>query len=193
MPPKISIVTVCYNAVHTIEQTILSVSNQTYQNIEYIIIDGGSTDGTVEIIKRYESHFSYWISESDKGIYDAMNKGIKKTSGEWVIFMNSGDLFVDKTVLENVFLRDSHSNSEVLVLYGSYKEINNDIISNEIKPLNICTLKYKMPFCHQSTFVKGEILKKYLFDSSLRIAADFKLFNSIYKKYGEKAFQYINV
>ena len=78
----ISVVTVSYNAVATIEQTLLSVINQTYPNIEYIIIDGGSTDGTVDIIKKYADEIVYWISEPDKGIYDAMNKGIKKANGE---------------------------------------------------------------------------------------------------------------
>ena len=87
----ISVVTVSYNAVATIEQTLLSVINQTYPNIEYIIIDGGSTDGTVDIIKKYADEIVYWISEPDKGIYDAMNKGIKKANGEWINFINAGD------------------------------------------------------------------------------------------------------
>ena len=79
--PLISVVTVSYNAVLTIEQTILSVINQTYPHIEYIIIDGGSTDGTVDIIKKYANRIAYWVSEPDKGIYDAMNKGIRKENG----------------------------------------------------------------------------------------------------------------
>lgn len=94
--PLISVVTVSYNAVGTIEQTLLSVINQTYPNIEYIIIDGGSTDGTVDIIKKYADEIVYWISEPDKGIYDAMNKGIKKANGEWINFINAGDSYYDK-------------------------------------------------------------------------------------------------
>lgn len=76
-----------------LEKTILSVLNQTYSNIEYIIIDGGSTDGTIDIIKRYDDKITYWQSEPDNGIYDAMNKGIQKANGEWINFMNAGDLF----------------------------------------------------------------------------------------------------
>ena len=87
--PLISVITVSYNAVLTIEQTILSVINQTYLNIEYIIIDGGSTDGTVNVIKKYADKIAYWVSESDKGIYDAMNKGIAYSHGEYCNFINA--------------------------------------------------------------------------------------------------------
>lgn len=104
--PLISVVTVVFNAVATIEKTILSVINQTYPNIEYVIIDGGSVDGTINIIRKYEEKISYWVSEPDKGIYDAMNKGIKKARGEWLIMMNSGDYFAGNDVLQKVFSND---------------------------------------------------------------------------------------
>lgn len=87
---KISVVTVCYNAADTIEKTILSVLNQTYHDIEYIIIDGGSTDGTVEIIRKYADKIAYWVSEPDKGIYDAMNKGIEVATGSGLIYECGG-------------------------------------------------------------------------------------------------------
>lgn len=90
---KISIVTVSYNAAKTIEQTIKSVINQTYSNIEYIVIDGGSTDGTVDIIRKYEDRIAYWVSEPDGGIFDAMNKGIKVATGEVVGIINSDDWY----------------------------------------------------------------------------------------------------
>lgn len=87
--PRVSIITVCYNAVSAIQRTILSVLSQTYENIEYIIIDGKSTDGTLAIIKKYESRIAFWLSEPDNGIYDAMNKAINNATGEWVLFMNA--------------------------------------------------------------------------------------------------------
>ena len=91
---KITFITVCYNAIDTLEKTILSIINQTYPNIEYIIIDGASTDGTVDIIKKYEHKLSYWISEPDKGIYDAMNKGLKRATGDYINFMNADDILL---------------------------------------------------------------------------------------------------
>lgn len=100
--PLISIITVSYNAVQTIEQTILSVINQTYENIEYIIIDGDSTDGTVDIIKKYADKIAYWVSEPDKGIYDAMNKGISLSHGDYLNFMNAGDYFFNTSTISNI-------------------------------------------------------------------------------------------
>ena len=115
----ISIVTVSYNAVLTIEQTILSVINQTYPNVEYIIIDGGSTDGTVDIIKKYANKIAYWVSEPDKGIYDAMNKGGLKATGDFIQFLNAGDWFENEHVIEKIF-KDWYK--RVDVIYGDILE-----------------------------------------------------------------------
>lgn len=110
MKPIISVITICYNAEKEIENTMISVLEQSFKDIEYIIVDGASKDGTMnkvrQILSRYPNCNVQVISEPDKGIYDAMNKGIKKASGEWVILMNSGDMFLDDNVLENVFSRN---------------------------------------------------------------------------------------
>ena len=106
MAPKISIITVVYNGVLKLEATILSVINQDFNNFEYIIIDGGSTDGTLEIIKKYQDKITLWVSEPDNGIYDAMNKGIKYSKGEYICFINSGDILIELPI-ENLFYFDA--------------------------------------------------------------------------------------
>ncbi len=100
--PLISVITVVYNDVITIEETILSVINQNYENIEYIVIDGKSDDGSTEIIKKYEHSIKYWISEEDKGVYDAMNKGIDVAKGDLITFMNSGDRYLTTDVFDEI-------------------------------------------------------------------------------------------
>lgn len=100
---KITVITVVYNGIDYIEDTILSVINQDYSNIEYIIIDGKSDDGTMDIVEKYATKISYWVSESDNGIYDAMNKGIKVATGDWIIFMNCGDYFFSSDIITQVF------------------------------------------------------------------------------------------
>lgn len=122
--PRISVITVVFNSKDSIEQTILSVLNQTYKNIEYIVIDGGSLDGTIEIVKKYLDKISKFITETDNGIYDAMNKGISLSSGEWIIFMNAGDRFVSNDVLEKIF---SYNTSDYDVIYSDTL-INTDYI-----------------------------------------------------------------
>ena len=113
--PLISIITVSYNAVKTIEDTILSVINQTYPNIEYIIIDGGSTDGTLDIIKKYQDKITYWVSEPDKGIYDAMNKGIAKANGELIGIINADDWY-ELDAVQNVVLE--FNNTRPAIYHG---------------------------------------------------------------------------
>ena len=107
--PLISIITVVFNGEKYLEETIQSVINQTYSNVEYIIIDGGSSDGTLDIIKKYEERIDYWVSEKDKGIYDAMNKGIDVASGEWINFMNAGDGFYADDVLDKIFILNQYT------------------------------------------------------------------------------------
>ena len=114
--PLVSVVTVCFNDAATIESTIKSVLSQNYNKIEYILIDGGSQDGTVDIIKKYSEHITFWITEKDYGIYDAMNKGFNHSKGEWIIYVNSGDLLYDNNSITNlVFSRDI---STMDIVYG---------------------------------------------------------------------------
>lgn len=185
--PLITIITVCYNASKYIEETILSVINQTYSNIEYIIIDGGSTDGTVDIIKKYADKIAYWVSEPDKGIYDAMNKGIVKASGEWINFMNSGDTFFSN---ETISLINFEKAINSLIIYGDNINILNDNINTYRKASKLTNIKYGMIFCHQSSFVRNTNNKDIIFDSHYKICADYNLFLGLYNKYGTKCFFY---
>ena len=113
---KITIITVCYNAVNVLEKTICSVLNQSYKNIEYIIIDGKSTDGTLNIIKKYDTYITRWTSEPDKGIFDAMNKGVSYSHGNWVLFLNSGDYLCDEFVISRCF--ENCQYNDCSVIYG---------------------------------------------------------------------------
>lgn len=183
----ISIITVVYNAVTTIEETILSVINQTYNNIEYIIIDGGSQDGTIDIIKKYANRITYWISEPDKGIYNAMNKGIEIANGEWIIFMNSGDTFYSSTVIADII---KSINNDVDVIYGNTNLIYKDEAIID-KPQAFVSENDYMPFCHQSSIIKAELIKKYKFDEKYKICADRNLFYNVFKLGGK--FQYVEV
>lgn len=179
--PKVTIVTVVYNGIDSIEETILSVINQDYNDKEYIIIDGGSTDGTIEIIKKYETRIDNWISEKDKGIYDAMNKGIIMANGEWVNFMNSGDCFFDHTTLSTIFSNIS-IDSSIHVLFGSVCFINNNkLVVQQSKPLK--SIKFGMPICHQSMLSSAAFLKSNLFDLKYKFASDYDQLYKIYNDY----------
>ena len=188
--PKISIVTVTYNAVETLEKTIESVINQTYSNKEYIIVDGNSTDGTIDIIKKFNNHISIWISEKDKGIYDAMNKAASLATGDWIIFINSGDSFYKNDILQNIFeSNDWHETSKYDVIYGNTRifDIHGSFI---ILGRNIRLMKIKMPFCHQSCIMRTKILRSNPFDLKYKISADYNLFYHLYLK--KFKFKYIN-
>ena len=185
--PKISVVTVCYNAVETIEKTILSVINQTYQNIEYIIIDGGSKDGTVDAINKYRDKIAYFVSEPDKGIYDAMNKGIKAATGDWINFMNAGDCFYNDSALSKVGEGLIKISSKVGCVYGDYVSIQKRSIK-EVRCLNPFYQRNdyidnpSMGFHHQSTFVRTDLAKEKMFDTiHFRLCADYNMIFSLYK------------
>ena len=170
--PLISVITVSYNAVATIEETILSVINQTYSNIEYIIIDGGSTDGTVDIIKKYEDKIAYWVSEPDGGIYYAMNKGINVATGEWVHFRNCGDYFFDNQTLEKVF--SVPVKNETIILHGDCRVIYSDGYKDRQPPLLYRSYKKGMPIYHPSTFVRSEYHKQHPFNLKYKSSSDYE-------------------
>lgn len=185
---KISIITVVFNDKIGLENTILSVTNQTYDNVEYIIIDGGSTDGTIDIIKKYENKIDYWVSEKDDGIYDAMNKGIDVASGKWINFMNAGDSFYNNNILENIFSDNDFSN--INVIYGNHNVIYPHK-TRIAKAGNIEEIWKGSQFCHQSSFVSTNVHKSNKFNLSNRIGADFEFFYTLYKK--NMSFKYINI
>lgn len=182
---KISVVTVCYNAVGVLEETIQSVLNQTYPHIEYIIIDGGSTDGTVGIIKKYASRITYWISEPDKGIYDAMNKGLSIASGNYINFMNAGDTFYSNTVVYDVFRKIS---KQYAVIYGStyMKYSYGDYI---VSPDKLYNIKKCMILCHQSVFVQSTLAKSHQFNDKYGLAADHGMLLELYLEEPEEFLQ----
>lgn len=177
---KISIITVSYNAAKTIEQTILSVVNQTYKNIEYIIIDGGSTDGTVDIIKKYTDKLAYWVSEPDDGIYDAMNKGIKAMTGDYVQFLGADDFLADEDTIGYI-VRQLDQRSDILSAgiflvreeFGLEKYLGNHCARDKNKYNGVM-----IP--HPGMFVKKELMQRYGFDTQYRIAADYDFFLQCY-------------
>lgn len=188
--PKVTIVTVCYNAADSIQKTMDSVLMQTYQNVEYLIIDGASTDNTLSVVKRMEKDFIrkgfefHCYSEKDKGIYDAMNKGIKMATGKWINFMNSGDGFCNPDILLKTFKDNPDEN----VLYGDtiIQKTFGDIL---LKPKDIDCLRKHMVFCHQSVFLPTAIMKNYPFGLEFRIVADYKFFYDYYNRGG--SFRYL--
>ncbi|WP_215302565.1 glycosyltransferase family 2 protein [Polynucleobacter sp. AP-Jannik-300A-C4] len=181
---KISIITVVFNARKTIERSIRSVLSQKKVDIEYILIDGGSTDGTAEFLKANEDLFDVFVSEPDKGIYDAMNKGISLSTGEIIGFLNSDDFYEDEFVLSNVL--DGFLTKNVEAVYGDVVYFNQDspekvdryYSSKIFKPKY---LKYGIMPAHPSLFFKKIIYDKYgLFDPRFKIAGDFELVARIF-------------
>ncbi|MDF3864456.1 glycosyltransferase family 2 protein [Pseudomonas denitrificans (nom. rej.)] len=185
--PLFTIVTVTFNAESLLQQTIDSVLSQKFRDFEYIIVDGASTDGTVEIIRKNADGVTRWISERDSGIYDAMNKGIDLASGEWVNFMNAGDLFASDDVLSSIAANVSDKDA---VLYGDRYYIKDG--RKELQCAKaIDTIFERMPFGHQSTFVRCDVLKSYKFNQTYKYAADYNLLMSLYLK--GYVFRYVNI
>jgi len=190
--PELSIITISYNMENEIAKTIESVLNQGFTDYEYIFIDGKSTDKTVDIIESYREQFeskgiNYSVtSEPDKGIYDAMNKGIDKASGEWCIMLNSGDALCSSDTLSNVF---SKKKTEADVVYGDTKNIEGKYCRVN-KGNNIDLMTLQMPFCHQSSLVRTSIHRQYKFNTEYKISS---VYNSFLRMYMDgKKFEYID-
>lgn len=168
-----SIITINYNNADGLRRTIKSVLAQTSSNYEYIVIDGGSTDGSLDAIKEYSTSISYWISERDNGIYHAMNKGIAQAHGDYCIFMNSGDCFYENTVLEAI--ERSNANEDIIV--GKvFVEKQGVIISPFPKGELTFYHLYSGSIPHQGSIIRTDLLKKYPYDETLKISSDWKFF-----------------
>ncbi|MDD2261973.1 MAG: glycosyltransferase family 2 protein [Clostridia bacterium] len=184
--PVVSVITVVFNGASTLEPTVRSVIEQSYPNIEYIIIDGGSTDGTLDIIQRHENHVAFWISEPDQGIYDAMNKGLDTATGDYVWFMNAGDRIYTPETLSLLFNPSlsslnldppGHHPPPAVILYGdtmivdpSFREIG----LRRLRPpeqLNWKSFRKGMLVCHQSIIVHRSLAESY--NLRYRHSADF--------------------
>ncbi len=173
--PKLSIITVVYNAKDLIERTIKSVLEQTYPNIEYIIIDGNSSESTVEIIKRYNDYIDQWISEPDRGLYDAMNKGLALARGDYVIFLNAGDTFYSAHTIQKCFdFWEPHTDilyGETLIVDVTGKPIGERRLKAP-EQLSWKSFRDGMMVCHQSVIVRRSLAKNY--NLLFKIAADFE-------------------
>ena len=167
---SVTVVTVTYNAEQYLEDTIKSIINQDHENLEFIIIDGNSTDSTKAIIKNYENKIDYWISEPDDGIYHAMNKAVEQANNEWIIFINAGDSFVSDNIVSKVMAEDIKGYH---LLYGTIYIIDDNGKRVLAKVPNNKDIYSYPAICHQSLFTKTKILKKYSFDTTYKICADY--------------------
>jgi len=178
--PLITVITAVFNGADFIEESILSVLNQTYLNLEYIIIDGGSTDDTLKIIRKYDHAIDYWISEKDTGIASAWNKALQKTTGKWFIILGADDFFWNDSVLAQFVFGLKKSNSSSLIKYGNVNYVNQKRIvvsplrGGEFSYLNF--IKKGMYFCHQSVFCHYSVISKIgSFNESYHFTMDYDL------------------
>jgi len=178
--PLITVITVVLEAKADLEKTIRSVAEQDYDKIEYLVIDGGSTDGSVDVIQQYPSIVSKWLSEKDDGIYTAMNKGVKMASGEWVCFLNAGDVFVNRLIISKIANKVRQLPAQPAVIYGNIlvRKSTGGFVERIAKPP--CN-SHRMYFCHQSAFVKLDLLCRFPFDEKYRLSADLKFFKQCRK------------
>jgi glycosyltransferase involved in cell wall biosynthesis len=150
-PLKVTVVTVNYNMADGLAKTISNVTGQTWPNLEYVVIDGGSTDNSVEIIRRHVGRIAHWVSERDRGIYDAMNKGVAAATGDWIIFMNAGDVFHDASVISDVFAQNL---DDADIVYGDMmRRYSEEDVERLVPAQPVSALPLRMPCSHQSMFI----------------------------------------
>jgi glycosyltransferase involved in cell wall biosynthesis len=166
---KLSIITVNYNDAEGLERTIKSVISQTFKDYEFIVVDGGSTDRSVNVIKKYEPYINYWVSEHDGGIYPGMNKGLRQAKGDFVNFMNGGDSYHSVDVLENIFSIDTDAD----IITGAHAgSPHPDVGKNGVTMLDL----YTGAIDHQASFIRREVALRHPYDESFRIVSDWKFF-----------------
>lgn len=177
---KLSIITINFNHKEGLKRTIDSIVNQTFTDYEWIVVDGGSTDGSKELLEQYKDKFTWWCSEPDKGVYNAMNKGITHATGEYVNFMNSGDYFASPTILEEVFFKSYTAD----ILYGQMTRgsINGCVNNITMMRPNLHWWDfYNSTFNHQATFIHLDLFNKYgLYDESYRALGDWRHFAELF-------------
>ena len=181
---KISIITVCYNSEKTIERTFLSVKNQSYAHIEYIVVDGGSTDGTLDLIKKYKDTVTKWVSEPDKGLYDAMNKGIMMATGNIVGIVNSDDTFFNNEVLQDIVAFHQQNKIEAsvgnIVQHNQEGKIVRKYNASHWKPER---LKIGFMPAHPAIFFKKELFDTYgMYSLDYKIGADYEIITRFFLK-----------
>ena len=172
---KLSVITINYNNCSGLKKTIESVVNQTSTQYEYIIIDGGSTDGSVDVIKEYADKIDYWVSEPDAGVYNAMNKGIRVATGDYVIFMNSGDYFYTNDIIAEFI----SANPSEDVLCGNIVQDSGNISPSPIEKDLTFYYFYKCTLQHQACFIKTSVQKRYPYNENLKIVSDWEFFLKI--------------
>ncbi len=178
---KLSLITVCYNAGNLLQETLQSALDQTFQDFELVIIDGGSKDNTLAIANQFKTHIGTLVSEKDKGIYDAMNKGIQAAKGEWLYFLNAGDSFYSPMVLENIF---GNPGPACDFMYAKVETKNEPTGINYIngKEVNFAMFYSHYPICHQGTFARKEVFQKIgNFNLAYPLVADSEWFIRLFK------------
>ena len=186
MSPTVSVITVNYNMREGLKKTIASVISQSYPDIEFIVIDGGARDGSDDVIRANAGRIAHWVSESDAGLYDAMNKGVRAATGDWILFMNSDDVFVDDAVIVDVFAQDL---ADADLVYGDVRRRYDDYGVRRIfyaEPASM--LPWRMICSHQSLFSRRALLLRHPFGKG--ISSDYEFLLTCYAE--GRRFRHVN-